>query len=138
MADHSRRATAERTEAAKPWPVLVAVGITGSEVGIVVGLLPVAVVGLVVFAVSVAGILADADYVERPLALAIQFGVAFVVGGAGLAAHGTGAFTIGPLEPLSGLTSRGIALVLAGIVTIVGAEFVRSRRAKESGGSVEP
>ncbi len=138
MADHSKRATAERPDAAKPWPVLVAVGLTGSEVGIVVGLLPVAVAGLVVFAASVAGILADADYVERPLALAVEFGVVFVVVGGGLAAHGTGTFTIGPLEPLSGLTSRGIALVLAGIVTIVGTGFVRSRRTDRGRGSVDP
>ncbi|WP_222919738.1 hypothetical protein [Natrinema sp. SYSU A 869] len=133
MADHSRQATAERTDAAKPWPVLVAVGLVGSEVGIVVDLLPVAVVGLVVFAASVAGILADADYVDRPLALATKFGVAFVVAGAVLAAHGTGTLPIGPLEPLSGLASRGIALVLAGIVTVVGAGLVRSRQAEDDG-----
>ena len=126
MADHSRP-TSEGT-AAKPWHVLVAVGITASEVGIVVDLVPVAVAGLVVFAASVAGILADAGYVDRPLALAAKFGVIFVVTGVVLAAHGTGAASIGPLAPLSGLASRGVALVLGGIVTVVGVGLVRFRR----------
>lgn len=128
MADHSRQVEPGRSNAARPWPVLVAVGIAGSEVGIVVDLLPVAVAGLVLFAASVAGILADAEYVDRPLPLAATFGVGFVALGAILAAHGTGTLPIGLLEPLSGLASRGAALVLAGIVTIVGAGFVRFRR----------
>ncbi|ELY70279.1 hypothetical protein C489_02996 [Natrinema versiforme JCM 10478] len=79
-------------------------------------------------AASVAGILADADYVDRPLAFAATFGAAFVVAGGILTAHGTGAAPIGLLEPLSGLTSRGVALVFAGVVTIAGAGVVRSRR----------
>lgn len=129
MVDHSREVGTERTDAARPWPLLVAVGLVGSEVGIVVDLVPVAVVGLVVFAASVAGILADADYVDRPVSLAAGFGAAFVAVGAVLAVHGTGILSIGLLEPLSGLTSRGVALVGAGVVTVVGAGLVRSRRA---------
>ena len=129
MVDHSKEVGTERTDAARPWPLLVAVGLVGSEVGIVVDLVPVAVVGLVVFAASVAGILADADYVDRPVSLAAGFGAAFVAVGAVLAVHGTGALSIGLLEPLSGLTSRGVALVGAGVVTVVGAGLVRSRRA---------
>lgn len=130
MADHSQGAATEPTRADgwRPWPVLVALGLVGSEVGIVVGFLPVAVIGLVAFAASVAGILAEADYVDRPLAFAAKFGAAFVVVGGILTAHGTGTVPIGPLEPLSGLASRGVALVLAGVVTIAGAGVVRSRR----------
>lgn len=128
MADHSRQVETERTDTARPWPVLVAVGLAGSEVGIVVDVLPVAVVGLVVFAASVAGILADADYIDRPLVLAAEFGGAFVVLGGVLAAHGTGTLPIGLLEPLSGLASRGVALVLAGLVTILGVGLLQARR----------
>ncbi|MDF9745310.1 DUF7541 family protein [Natrinema salsiterrestre] len=128
MADHSSGAPTAGTDAARPWPLLVAVGLAGSEVGIVVDLAPVAVAGLVVFAASVAGILADSGYVDRPLALLAKFGAAFVVVGGVLAAHGTGAVPITPLEPLSGLTSRGIALVLAGFVAVVGAGLVSARR----------
>lgn len=130
MADHSIQAEAEpdRTDPARPWHVLVALGFAGSEVGIVVDAVPVAVVGLVLFAASVAGILWDADYVDDPVALAAGFGAAFVVVGAVLVAHGTGTAPIGPLEPLSGLASRGVALVVAGFATIGGAGAVRSRR----------
>ncbi|SEQ56282.1 DUF7541 family protein [Natrinema salaciae] len=131
MADHSRQATTEQTDAARPWPILVALGLVGSEVGIVVDLLPVAVAGLVAFAASVAGILADAEYVDRPLTLAATFGGGFVVVGAVLAAHGTGTLSIGLLEPLTGLASRGVALVLAGVVTVGGAGLVRARRSTQ-------
>ncbi|MFB1064126.1 hypothetical protein [Natrinema sp. H-ect4] len=130
MADHSRRGGTDRTDAARPWPILVALGLVGSEVGIVVDLVPVAVGGLVVFAASVAGILADANYVDRPLAFAATVGAAFVVVGAILAAHGTGTLPIAPLDPLTGLASRGAALVVAGVVTIGGAGLVRSRQAE--------
>ncbi|MBZ6493522.1 DUF7541 family protein [Natrinema longum] len=128
MTDHSRPGETEPADPARPWPVLVAVGLAGSEVGIVVGLVPVAVGGLVVFAASVAGILADADYVDRPLVLAAEFGVVFVVVGAILVAHGSGTIPIRPLESLSGLASRGGTLVLAGLVTIVGAGIVGTQR----------
>jgi hypothetical protein len=131
MADHSSRAPTERTDAARPWPLLVAVGLAGSEVGIVVDLVPVAVAGLVVFAASVAGILADAAYVDRPLPLLAKFGVAFVAVGGVLVAHGTGTLLISPLAPLSGLTSRGVALVLAGLVTVVGTGLVWARRSQQ-------
>ncbi|WP_254763623.1 DUF7541 family protein [Natrinema marinum] len=131
MSDHSRQVGTERTDAARPWPLLVALGLAGSEVGLVVGLLPVAVAGLVVFAASVAGILADANYVDRPVAVAARLGVAFALGGAALIAHGTGTVPIALLEPLSGLPSRGVALVGAGLVTITGAGLVRRRRSEE-------
>ncbi|WP_408959000.1 hypothetical protein [Natrinema sp. 74] len=128
MADHSRQVGAERTDGARPWPLLVALGLAGSEVGLVVGFLPVAVAGLVVFAASVAGILADADYVDRPVALAARLGVAFAIVGAVLVVHGTGTVPIGLLEPLSGLTSRGVALVGAGVATASAAGLLRLRQ----------
>ncbi|QLG50728.1 DUF7541 family protein [Natrinema halophilum] len=125
MADHST--PGERTDAARPWPMLVALGLAASEVGIVVDFGPIAVGGLVVFAASVAGILSDAAYVERPAEFAATFGGVFVFVGAVLAAQGTGTLSIAPLEPLSGLASRGIALVVAGFLTILGAGIVRIR-----------
>lgn len=133
MTDHSRGTETERTDAAAPWPLLVAVGLAGSEVGIVVDLAPVAVAGLVVFAASVAGILADAGYVDRPLSVAAKLGAAFAAVGAILVAHGTGTLPIGPLEALSGLASRGVALVIAGLVTVAGAGLLRARRPRGDG-----
>lgn len=128
MSDHTQRVEPERADGATPWHVLVALGLAGSEVGIIVGLEPVAVAGLVVFAASVAGILADAGYVDRPLPFAAKTGAAFVAIGAILAAHGTGTVPIAPLESLSGLASRGAALVVAGFATIGGAGLLWTRR----------
>ncbi|QCW04176.1 hypothetical protein [Natrinema pallidum] len=131
MVDHSRGIDGDRTDAARPWPLLVAVGLAGSEVGIIVGLVPIAVAGLVVFAASVAGLLAEADYVDQPLPVAASLGTVFVLIGVVLAVHGTGTLTIGLLEPLSGLTNRGTALVFGGLVTIVGAGLLQRRRSPQ-------
>lgn len=62
-----RRATAGEYRRTSPWPVLVALGLALSELGVFVGLFPVAVVGLVLFGASVAGALAATGYVDRPL-----------------------------------------------------------------------
>ncbi|OLZ41648.1 hypothetical protein A6E15_11930 [Natrinema saccharevitans] len=128
MSDHTQRLEPERGDGTKPWPLFVALGLAGSEVGIVVGLGPVAVAGLVVFAASLAGILVDAGYVDRPLPFAAKTGAAFVAVGAILAAHGTGTVSIALLEPLTGLASRGVALLVAGIATLVGAGLLWTRR----------
>src|SRR6056297_3496059 len=49
-----------------PWPVFVALGLPLSEIGVFIGLFPVAVFGLIVFGGSVAGILTESGYAERP------------------------------------------------------------------------
>ncbi|WP_254278961.1 DUF7541 family protein [Haloarcula marina] len=51
---------------ASPWPVFVALGLALSEVGIFIGLFPVAVFGLVLFGGSIAGILTESGYTDRP------------------------------------------------------------------------
>lgn len=51
---------------ASPWPVFVALGLALSEVGVFIGLFPVAVFGLILFGGSIAGILTESGYVERP------------------------------------------------------------------------
>jgi len=51
---------------ASPWPVFVALGLALSEVGVFIGLFPVAVFGLILFGGSIAGILTESGYVGRP------------------------------------------------------------------------
>jgi hypothetical protein len=51
---------------ASPWPVFVALGLTLSEIGVFIGLFPVAVFGLILFGGSIAGILTESGYVSRP------------------------------------------------------------------------
>lgn len=51
---------------ASPWPVFVALGLVLSEIGVFIGLFPVAVFGLILFGGSIAGILTESGYVSRP------------------------------------------------------------------------
>jgi len=51
---------------ASPWPVFVALGLALSEIGVFIGLFPVAVFGLILFGGSIAGILTESGYVTRP------------------------------------------------------------------------
>jgi len=74
---------------ASPWPVFVALGIPLSEVGLLFGVFPIAVGGLVLFCGSAAGMAEEAGYVERPwgalgalaaLCLALGLAIAIVAG----------------------------------------------------------
>lgn len=95
---------------ASPWPLFVALGLALSEVGVVLGLRPVSVAGLLLFSGSVAGILADSGYVSHPARAGGATGVALVlVGGALLTVH------------RAGTTFRGRSIVIAGVATVAGA-----------------
>ncbi|PSQ52334.1 cox cluster protein [Halobacteriales archaeon SW_8_65_20] len=48
------------------WPLFVALGLAVGEVGVVMAVYPLAIGGLVLFAGSVAGILTESGYAERP------------------------------------------------------------------------
>lgn len=131
MVDHSSANDRDRDRerpTASPWPVLIAVGLAGSEVGIVVDLVPVAVGGLVLFAASVAGILAESDHVTDPLPVAMGFGAVFALGGGMLYALGTDTVAPAAVDGLTGLATRGLAIAIAGIVTVVGTVIVHYRR----------
>jgi len=64
---------------ASPWPLFVALGLALSEIGVFVGLFPVAVFGLILFGGSIAGILTESGYVERPWPTLLGVGVALIV-----------------------------------------------------------
>lgn len=106
MSDESGKATSYT--AATPWPPVVALGFTLSEVGVILGLRPVSVAGLLLFVVSVAGILTESGYISRPdLAVGFQ----------GLALLGAGVAMV--LEKQSGTTIRGQSIIIAAIVSLV-------------------
>ncbi|MXV64085.1 hypothetical protein GS429_18845 [Natronorubrum sp. JWXQ-INN-674] len=127
MADHSSATDRERPTAS-PWPVLIALGLALSEVGIVVDLFPIAVAGLVLFAVSVTGILAESRHIANPQSLATGFGLAFVLLGSVLYVLGTGSLSVAAADDLTGLASRGLAIAVAGVVTIAGTAIKRYRQ----------
>lgn len=78
MTDEVDPGLSDRYRKASPWPVFVALGVVLSEVGVVLGIFPVAVGGLVLFGVTVAGILRESEYVSRPSIALAALGVALV------------------------------------------------------------
>lgn len=102
---------------ASPWPVFVALGLALSEIGVFIGLFPVAVFGLILFGGSVAGILTESGYAERPWPTLVGVGAVL-----SLLAVGIGAVYL----PLSAVTlanvgegalfTRLVAVVVAGLV----------------------
>ena len=106
---------------ASPWPLFVALGFTLSEIGIVLGLRPVSVAGLLLFVGAVSGILTEAGYISQPTrATGVQ----------GLALIGVGGLLI--IENQTGTTIRGQSIAIAGILCLVGAllwaGFARKRK----------
>lgn len=117
-----------------PWPLLIALGLPLSEIGVILGLYPVAVGGLLLLLGSIAGILRETEYVGSPwpvfagmsaVLIAAGIGVFFYVGGSvGL---GGGALTIDG----GSLALRGLSIATAGAIGVLGAVIGRSRtRAK--------
>jgi hypothetical protein len=126
MADHSTGT--EQPPASSPWPILIAVGLVLSEVGILVDVFPIAVGGLVLFAASITGFVTESGHVSSPWPLAIGFGALFVALGAILYAVGAELVVVAGSDGLFGLATRGVAIAVAGLVTIVGAIALRYRR----------
>ena len=112
-----------------PWPLFVALGLALSEVGVVLGLRPVSVAGLLLFVGSVAGILTEAGYVSRPARAAGVQGVALV---------GVGITLV--LQNQTGTTVRGQSIAIAGVLSLLGAllwvGFIRTR-ARDSKATTE-
>ena len=112
-----------------PWPPFVALGLALSEVGVVLGLRPVSVAGLLLFVGSVAGILTEAGYVSRPARAAGVQGVALV---------GVGITLV--LQNQTGTTVRGQSIAIAGVLSLLGAllwvGFIRAR-ARDSKATTE-
>jgi len=105
---------------ASPWPLFVALGLALSEVGVVLGLRPVSVVGLLLFVGSIAGILTEAGYISRPARAAGVQGVALVGIGSALV-----------LQNQTGTTVRGQSIAIAGVLSLLSAllwmGFIRTR-----------
>ena len=117
-----------------PWPLFVALGLTLSEVGIVMNLLPISVGGLVLFAGSVAGIVQDAGYVTRPWGLLGGLGAVLVVLGAVLVVTQIPLSVDVVVETLgsamapdaNGNVQRGLSIVVAGVLALLGSVVGRA------------
>lgn len=106
---------------ASVWPLFVALGLVISEVGIFMdGLYPVAVAGLLLFVGSVAAIVSEADYVERPWRLLGGLGALLVVAGALVLYSQVGTDLLSAFASENSVIVRGYAVIGAGIVAMVG------------------
>jgi len=104
---------------ASPWPVFVALGLALSEIGVFIGLFPVAVFGLILFGGSIAGILTESGYVTRPWPTLVGVGVVLAAIAAALAVA---------YVPISDITvanigdgpvlTRLVAVTVAGVVMV--------------------
>ena len=74
----------EEYRMASPWPLFVAVGLPIAEVGILFGLVPLAVGGLLLFCGSIAGILRENGYVSSTWRGLAWLSVLVVAGGLAL------------------------------------------------------
>jgi hypothetical protein len=106
-----------RTES--PWPVFVALGLALSEIGVFIGLFPVAVFGLILFGGSIAGILTESGYVERPWPTLLGVGAVLAVLAAGLAVAYVPAAELVPSNIGEGpVLTRLVAVAVAGVVMV--------------------
>lgn len=100
--------TNERRPEESPWPIPIALGITLSEIGVLLGFRPLSVGGLLLFIGTIAGITYEAGYVDRPeRAIGIQ-GVALI--GIGLVL-----ITVNHI----GSTVRGQSITIAGAISLL-------------------
>ena len=110
----------EQYRRASAWPLFVALGLPLAEIGVLFGLVPVAVGGLLLFVGSIAGITQESGYVERPWNLLAGLGSVLLVLGAVLALSQI-PFSAGALTAAlasNGLVVRGVSIVIAGFVAV--------------------
>lgn len=106
-----------------PWPLLVALGLAVSELGVLFGLLFVSVAGILLFGGSCAGIIAESGYATSPWGPLAGIGGLFALLGSGLWA--IGAMPVGSVEAVAraplvdGVAFRGAAVLATGALLIV-------------------
>lgn len=101
---------------ASPWPLFVAGGFAVAELGVFVGIFPLAVFGTLLFGGSVAGILTESGYTARPWPTMLALGAILAVAGVAIVLWQT------PLAAISieqfgtdGVLSRALAIAVAGM-----------------------
>jgi len=104
---------------ASPWPVFVALGLALSEIGVFIGLFPVAVFGLILFGGSIAGILTESGYVQRPWPTLVGVGVVLALLAAGLAVAYAPTAELAPSNIGDGpVFTRLVAVAVAAVVMV--------------------
>ncbi|MFC6836195.1 DUF7541 family protein [Halomarina ordinaria] len=113
-----------------PWPLFVALGFVISELGVLLNIIPLSVGGLLLFSGSVAGIIQESGYAERPWGTLALIGGLLValglllVGTQLLPFEGVGAAldTLTAELLQNGVIQRGVSVAFAGLIALVGSQ----------------
>ncbi len=116
-----------------PWPLFVALGFVISEIGVFLNVVPLSVGGLLLFAGSVAGIVQESGYAERPWGtLSIVGGLLVALGAVVVASQllpfegvSTALDTVwsGLVGPdMNGVIQRGVSVLFAGVIAVAAAQ----------------
>lgn len=109
---------------ASPWPLFVALGVTLSEVGIIIGIFAIAVGGLLLLGGSVAGILKESGYVDDLWSSLLGFGAILLVAGGALFVSqvgvdaGTAVDVIANPGGFGQIVPRALAITLSGVILL--------------------
>lgn len=121
---------------ASPWPVFVALGLAISEVGILFGIIPIAVGGLLLLVGCIAGIIQEAGYTQQPWGVLGILGLVLVVLGGILVATQVPSISVSAVQATmmdvfssrpNGIVLRGVSIVFSGAIALVvsqAAQFV--------------
>lgn len=111
-----------------PWPLFVALGLVISELGILLGIIPLSVGGLLLFSGSIAGIVTEAGYTEQAWGILGGLGLVLIALGGILVATQVPSASVAALSSVlsdlfsarpNGIAIRGISIVVAGVIAIV-------------------
>jgi hypothetical protein len=123
MSETDEGVAASQASKASPWPLFVALGLAVGEVGVFMGLYPVAVGGLLLFVGSVAGIVQEAGYSERPWKLLAVLGGLLVAIGAWVVTTQTGVdatAVLAAVDSTDTIVLRGFSIAAAGVIALAG------------------
>lgn len=126
-----------RIHRVSPWPPFIALGFAVAEIGIVLNFVSLAIGGILLFGGSVAGILSETKYVERPWRTLAILGSLFVAAGTAIYATQVNQFTLDVLlssEPINAIAMRGEAIIIAGLLLLLGAVVVRLTKSRRMEG----
>jgi hypothetical protein len=114
-----------------PWPLIVVLGLVFSELGLLFNVFAVAVGGLLLFVGSIAGIVLESGYAERPWTVLAGLGVVLCVLGVLVTVTQLDSVTLDAVVTVigqpNGIVARGVELLIAGVVAVVvgtGGRFV--------------
>ena len=126
-----------RIHRVSPWPPFVALGFAVAEIGIVLNVVTLAIGGILLFGGSVAGILRETKYVTSPGRTLLVLGSMFVASGVAISASQVDQLTLEVLlsnEPINAIAMRGEAIIIAGLLLLLGAAVGRLTRSRRTEG----